>query len=501
MVLPDEAATLRLAGVLAGELKANDLVTLSGDLGAGKTTFARALVRALAGDPELEVPSPTFTLMQLYEMAWGTVVHADLYRIGGPEELEGLGWDEAADGALVLVEWPDRAGGELNADRLDIAFRLMPQAGSTQRLVVLTGHGAWVPRLERLKGIRTLLDRTGWGDASRVVIQGDASTRQFERLTKPSGETAILMIAPPRVPGPPVRRGKPYHVIARLSDTVHAFIAIDKGLRALGFSAPRIYGADPDAHLVLVEDLGTEPIVGPDGPIAERYGEGVLALAKLHTTTLPDVLPVTEGRDHVIPPYDLEALLIEAELLLEWYAPHMAQKPVSAVARSEFVSLWTRLLAEVVAAPATWTLRDFHSPNLFWLPEREGVARLGMIDFQDTVLGHPAYDLVSLLQDARVDVPVELELKLLAAYAQARRAHDSAFDLAAFTRAYAVLGAQRATKILGGFTRLDRRDGKPAYLRHMPRIEGYLGRNLAHPALADLRRWYETHLPQLVADA
>jgi aminoglycoside/choline kinase family phosphotransferase len=149
------------------------------------------------------------------------------------------------------------------------------------------------------------------------------------------------------------------------------------------------------------------------------------------------------------------------------------------------------------AEPVTWTLRDVHSPNLFWLPEREGVKRIGLIDFQDTVLGPPAYDVAALLQDARVDVPDDLELKLLGAYARARKAADPGFSMGAFARAYAVMGAQRNTKILGIFRRLDRRDGKPQYLRHLPRIERAVRKNLAHPALAGLRGWYEANLPWL----
>ncbi|MFZ4532283.1 MAG: aminoglycoside phosphotransferase family protein, partial [Alsobacter sp.] len=143
----------------------------------------------------------------------------------------------------------------------------------------------------------------------------------------------------------------------------------------------------------------------------------------------------------------------------------------------------------------------YHSPNLMWLPEREGLARIGLLDFQDAVLGHPAYDVVSLLQDARVDVAEDLELRLLGHYARQRRAAQPEFDMGAFARAYAVFGAQRATKILGIFARLDRRDGKPAYLRHLPRIEHYIRRDLAHPVLADLKVWYETHLPGLIAPA
>jgi aminoglycoside/choline kinase family phosphotransferase len=136
-----------------------------------------------------------------------------------------------------------------------------------------------------------------------------------------------------------------------------------------------------------------------------------------------------------------------------------------------------------------------------WLAERKGVARIGILDFQDCVLGHPAYDVASLGQDARVDAPDELELKLLAYYAKLRREADSEFDMAAFAKAYAILAAQRATKILGIFARLDQRDRKPQYLAHLPRVESYLRKSLRHPALADVRAWYEANIPGLFRNA
>ena len=151
----------------------------------------------------------------------------------------------------------------------------------------------------------------------------------------------------------------------------------------------------------------------------------------------------------------------------------------------------------MLSEQTVWTLRDFHSPNLLWLAAREGIAKVGVLDFQDCVLGHPAYDVVSLLQDARVDVLEEEEVNLLAYYASLRREGGASFDIAGFLRAYAILGAQRATKILGIFARLDERDHKPQYLAHMPRVENYLGRNLRHPALAELKYWYEENLPRI----
>jgi aminoglycoside/choline kinase family phosphotransferase len=330
---------------------------------------------------------------------------------------------------------------------------------------------------------------------------GDASTRAYERLRRPDGETAVLMISPPRADGPPVRGGKSYSAVARLAERVDAFIAIDKGLRALELSAPAIIASDLLNGLLLIEDLGSGTVLDENGPVPERYEVAIEALAILHARPLPTILPVAEGREHVIPDFDLEALTIETELLLDWYAPHIAGVALPAIARAEFARAWAPLFDILAEGPRTWALRDFHSPNLIWLPERKGVARIGIIDFQDAVIGHPAYDVVSLGQDARVDVPPALELKLLSRYATLRLAQDPHFDLGSFATAYAILGAQRNTKILGIFARLDKRDGKPAYLRHLPRIEAYLRRDLQHPALSGLKAWYETHLPRLFQGA
>ncbi|PSC03353.1 tRNA (adenosine(37)-N6)-threonylcarbamoyltransferase complex ATPase subunit type 1 TsaE [Alsobacter soli] len=497
--LPDERATARLARELAPLMRPGDLLTLSGDLGAGKTTFARALVRELTGEPALEVPSPTFTLMQAYAAPRFAIVHADLYRIASADELAELGWEEAAEDSLVLVEWPERVPFLLAAERLDVALRLDPGAGDAARVAVLTGVGAWAGRIERARATHELLAHSGWAQARREHLQGDASTRAYERLSL-GDQTAILMIAPRRPDGPPVRMGRPYSAIARLAESVHPFVALADGLRARGFSAPAILASDLDAGLLLLEDLGSEPVVDENGPMPARYAEASAVLATLHGMDLPDTLPVEGDADHVIPPYDIEAYLIEAELVLDWYVPHILGSEVSGSVRSSFVNLWRAALEPIVATPATWTLRDFHSPNLIWLPEREGVQQVGLLDFQDAVMGHPAYDCVSLMQDARVDVPEELEIKLLGHYARLRKAADPSFDMGDFAHAYAVLGAQRATKILGIFARLDRRDGKPQYLKHLPRIERYIRRDLSHPVLSDLRSWYETNLPTLFAN-
>ncbi len=192
--LPDEAATRVLAREIAGMVGAGDLVTLSGDLGAGKTTLARALIRVLADDPELEAPSPTFTLMQVYDTPAFPIVHADLYRVKDPSELAELGWDEASEGALVIVEWAERAGSALSADRIDIALYMDAKHGPNFRRAEIVGHGEAAGRLVRLRGAQNLLERCGWDEAERRHMQGDASSRAYELLVKPDGDRAVLMI-------------------------------------------------------------------------------------------------------------------------------------------------------------------------------------------------------------------------------------------------------------------------------------------------------------------
>lgn len=494
--LHDESATRELARRLASLLGSNDLVTLTGDLGSGKTAFARALIRILCKDDALDVPSPTFTLMQVYDNGPFPIVHADLYRLSGPGELVELGWDEAGEGALVLVEWAERAGDQLPADRLDIEFRLDAQKSPQWRSAILTGYGAMAPRLARARAINQLLQKAGWDRANRQFMMGDASARAYERLTNPDGAPAILMISPPRPDGPPVRGGKPYSAIAKLAENITPFVALADGLRALNLSAPRILAADLATGLAILEDFGHASVIDANGPIAERYLESIGVLAHMHGATLPTRLPVPDAEPYDIPVFDLDAMLIEVELLCEWYAPHV-RAVLSSSAQAVFSSLWRETLQEIVHGPQTWVLRDYHSPNLMWLPQRSGLARVGLLDFQDCVQGSPAYDVASLAQDARVNVTPELELKLLGHYAMLRKAQDPAFDMAAFARAYAIMGAQRATKVLGIFARLNKRDGKPQYLAHMPRVRAYLLRDLAHPALGKLKTWYENHLPAL----
>jgi len=498
VALANEAATAHLMADLALLVGPGDVITLSGDLGAGKTAAARAMIRYLANDSALEVPSPTFTLAQSYDLPF-PLLHADLYRINDESELEEIGLSPLPEGTLALIEWPERAPDALPEDRIDIAFSHRPALGSNARVAEITGYGRAAAQVARLEALRGFLKGAGFLEAMRERMPGDASTRSYARLIRDDG-TSILMNSPRRPDGPAIYDGKSYSAAVHLAEDVKPFVAIANGLRARGFSAPAIRHADIDSGFLITEDFGNAGVVegDPPRPIAERYEAATDLLAALHREPLPETLPLTEQLTYAIPVFDIDAWLVEIGLMLEWYLPDRGAA-VNAAQRSEFVAMWRTLLEKPAAAPRTWVMRDFHSPNIIWLGDRTGILRVGLIDFQDAVLGPAAYDLVSLLQDARIDVPEQLELTLLTRYIRARRADDANFDPAGFAELYAIMSAQRNTRLLGTFARLNGRDGKPQYLRHQPRIWTYLNRSLAHPALAEFREWYSANVPAPVA--
>lgn len=496
----DEAALHRLAEHIALRLRTGDTLSLTGDLGAGKTTFARALIRALLDDTGAEVPSPTFSIVQTYDTPRLLVAHLDLYRLTHEEETAELGLEDLRAKGALMVEWAERAPSVLGPDHLDIT--LIESAGGAARDVTFTARGSWVPRLQRTAALHAFLESLPqWREATIRYLQGDASARAYARVAT-DGATALVMDWPRQPDGPPIRNGLPYSRIAHLAEDVRAFVAVDDVLRKHGFAAPEILAADLDNGFLVLEHLG-ERVFGRE----VAAGQPMLPMWQAATDVLVDMralsgeafsrLPIGFGstETHAVPPYDEGALMIETELVPDWYWPMIKGAPASEVVRRTFAAHWAPLVATVLAAAPVLVLRDYHSPNLLMLDGRAGKASVGLIDFQDAMLGHPAYDLVSLLQDARLDVPETIESRLLDHYCAAVSRREPGFDAAAFRTAYAILGAQRNTKILGIFARLAKRDGKTQYLAHIPRIWRYLERNLAHPGLIGLRGWYDEHFP------
>lgn len=346
----------------------------------------------------------------------------------------------------------------------------------------------------------------GWGDAAVRAFPGDASTRRYFRLTR-GDDSAVLMDAPAKAESaacppeatPEERVKLGYNALARLAGpNLAAFTGLASELTARGFSAPRILAADLEHGFLLLEDLGDRLFVhaireGEDE--SALYEHAIDTLAALYRSSFPDRLSYASAEWPLLD-YDAPALGAETALFLDWYAKHRAGT-VGDAARAEWEAIWSDLFGALEAHASGPALRDYHAENLLWLPDRDGPARVGLLDFQDALFAHPAYDLVSLVEDARRDVSPALSAPLK------RRFMDKAglSGAEAFDTAYAVLGAQRNAKILGIFVRLSERDGKPRYLDFLPRVARHFVNDLAHPALAPLKRWTETHAPAVFEEA
>jgi len=349
--------------------------------------------------------------------------------------------------------------------------------------------------------IRSFLAKAGWGNATRSNLAGDASTRRYERLAGPKGR-AVLMDWP-RAREVAVPSGqKSYSQIAHLAVDIRPFVAVCDYLHGQGLAAPEIFARDLDAGLLLSEDLGDDLYgpaidagVGPAGvSLDEMYRTAIDTLISLQSHPAPFFLPVGDGTRHEVPHFDDGIYRAELDVPMDWYFPHVLGHEASSLQRADYHGLWSDLRPLIDAGPRTLFLRDFHSPNIIWLKANKGVKRVGLIDFQDALIGNRAYDVVSFLQDARKDVPVERETAMLALYVSRAKSELTNFDEHEFRAAYAALGAERALRLIGLWPRLLHRDGKPQYMAHMPRTMGYLKRNLAHPALAKLKSWLDENM-------
>lgn len=481
ITLENEDATVALARALAVRLTVGDVVALRGPLGAGKTALARALIRALCG-PETEAPSPTFTLAQTYDAPDFALWHFDLYRIADEGELDELGWDDALTEGATLVEWPERAGSRLPATALTV---VVTPTGDDSRQARLDGGGDWAARLDELAelfrgdGSADFLARAGWGDAARRPLAGDASTRRYERLIRPpnaDGDATALLVATPNP-----------------ASDIDLFAAVGDALRAAGLSAPRFYAADSAAGFALAEDFGDATFsslldAGADPrPLYELATDALIALHK------------AQRGDAAAPPcpqfaaWDAPRFTAQASLFHEIYLPTVADPAAVAEGADALRRAWSQTLAVACAGPWSLVLRDCHPGNLILLPGGAAARRAetaGLIDFQDAGPGPIAYDLMSLLEDARRDVPDDLAQAMIDRYLAA----FPDLDRGAFADSYAVLAAQRHARVLGIFHRLAGQ-GRRDYLAHVPRVRRLLANALGKPPLAAVADWLARYAP------
>ncbi|MBD3665210.1 aminoglycoside phosphotransferase family protein [Sulfitobacter aestuariivivens] len=314
---------------------------------------------------------------------------------------------------------------------------------------------------DRPARLQAFIAQSGWSDSTRTLVAGDASNRRYDRLQKPDGSSAILMDAPPDK-----------------GENTQTFVRVAQYLTSIGLSAPKIYHEDPVKGFLLIEDLGTDRF-------AERIADNPSQEHPLYTAAIDALITLQRAE-----PISLEicgaAWLADAVMLaFDWYADSADAKT-----KDTFYKAFCSLARTLEDDRTVVILRDFHAENLLWLPAREEAARVGLLDFQDALLGHPAYDLVSILQDARRDVSPETEAAMITCYLDQTGLHPDRFRAA-----YALLGFQRNLRILGIFARLCLRDGKARYVAMIPRVHGYVMRNLEHPKLSELRSILSPHLP------
>jgi len=346
------------------------------------------------------------------------------------------------------------------------------------------------------------LSDAGWGGAELRPLPGDASTRHYIRVHR-AGRTAMLMDQPQQAEAPTagpdatpeVRRALGYNALARLAGAdCGRFVAAARYLKSCGVCAPEIYAADVPQGFLLLEDLGDDlytDVLAKGGDERAMYQAAIEALARLHAKPAPANL----SPDKPLFRYDETAQLAEVDLLTEWFMPAALERSVGPELAEEHRALWRDVLRQIDGAKV-FVHRDFHAQNLLWRSGQQGLARVGVVDFQDALAGSPAYDVVSLLEDARRDVAPELAQAMTKIYLAESRKNGVALKEDEFRLSAAVLAAQRNAKIIGIFARLAKRDKKPRYLAHLPRVWRYMEGDLKHPALAKLRAWYDRTVPR-----
>lgn len=318
---------------------------------------------------------------------------------------------------------------------------------------------------ERESAITDFLNATTWRDAQRVNIAGDASNRRYDRLTMPDGTTAILMDAPPEK-----------------GEDIRPFVRIAQHLTSIGLNAPNVFAKDETQGFLVLEDLGDDLFarVLKDSPDLELplYETAVDVLTHLHAFPFPSLMP-----------YDASVMTELAALPYSWYVLG-ATGQTNPSKTAAFSAKFSALLAPLASVPQVLIQRDYHAENLLWISQHDGIKRVGLLDFQDAMSGHAAYDLVSILQDARRDVSPQIQTAMKARYIE-----QNGLDADDFNAAYAVLGLQRNLRILGVFARLCMRDGKAHYVDFIPRVWAYIEENLRHPTLAPIAETLLDDLP------
>tara|TARA_Y100000590_G_scaffold470226_1_gene662894 strand:- start:7136 stop:8611 length:1476 start_codon:yes stop_codon:yes gene_type:complete len=464
-------------------IELNDVIILNGKIGSGKTTLARHIINRILQIDISEIVSPTFNLYQVYENNNQKIHHYDFYRIENDIDLHEIDLAESFDEGITIIEWADKYKNYLPDSYLEIEISEIDEG----RVYKLRGCGTFKDRINKHNSLVHFLSNYKKPINKVEKIRGDASKRVYKRLYTQE-DSLILMVYDKKE-----KKENP----SKLSTQIHDYVSICKYLREINVRAPKIYAVDYENQFLVQEDFGDlkySDIFIKEG-FRKLYEPAIDTLINITKNKCPTNIKTDEAI-YKFEEYDKKTYLNEVNIFIDWYWPYVKGSICNAHVKSEFTEIWENLL-DKLSEESSLVLRDFHSPNLIFQPDGKGAEKCGIIDFQDALIGHPLYDLVSLAQDARITIKLDQELFIIDYYMKDFNFKKYQLNKHEFINQYNILGAQRALKILGVFARLSMSYQKHEYLIHIPRILDYINRNMGNESLRSLSIWLKKNFTEI----
>ena len=471
-----------LARSISKILVKGDVVALIGEIGSGKTTFSKRLINELTSIQVNEISSPTFNLYSIYNKNGVQVNHYDFYRVEDSEDLSEIDLAESYESGITIIEWADKYINVLKNDYIEVHIR----EKRYHREYQVIGRGNFIQRIKNANSLEYFLEQTNLKINWQENIQGDASKRKYNRLYT-EDTTLILMDS---------SQEKKTANPTKLSTSINDYIHICKYLEKINIRVPKLFYTDTENEYLIEEDFGDLQYsrIVSERNFIELYQPAINTLLHITEIDHPHDLEVGD-MTYKIPEYDDMTYLNEIEIFIKFYWPYKKGVICSQSTQNEFMDIFSELLGKLTSDKSL-VLRDFHSPNLMFLDTEKNHRKCGVIDFQDALIGHPIYDLVSLSQDARVTITEEQENFLIEQYKDGVNYNNYNFDKSTIMDQYCILGVQRSLKILGIFARLSIIDNRNDYIIHMPRVIHYIRRNIKNSNLSDLSNWLKLNFKE-----
>lgn len=458
-----------------------DLLALNGEIGSGKTTLTKHLINYLTATSIDKINSPTFNLCQTYSKDDLIISHYDFYRLDYLQEIEELDINDSIKNNFTIIEWANKFSSILPRDHIEIQINNKFH----QREYKILFHGEYAKKIIAHKNRLSFLSNSNFNIKKITNMRGDASKRKYYRVND-GKENFVLMDA-----------SEDSINKTTTSETITDFIIFGKYLEDIGLRVPKIYEFDIQKHLILEEDLGLttydelysklsfQDLINP-------AIESLLILVHSNYKNINDL----DGRAFEPKNFDEKVFINESKIFIDYYWPYVKNSICPEEKKYEFLSIIEKIYSDL-STDKTLVLRDYHSPNLHYLQNEKGHRKCALIDFQDALLGHPLYDLVSLAQDARFTISEDQERYIVDTFEDKFLFNDFQLSKSSLNEQYKILAIQRSLKILGIFARLSLLEGKNNYIIHMPRVVDYIRRSMDCSLLHNLTHWLKINFKDI----